>query len=58
LHDDEPSWHIYVDSIILDTSHGFVELFIAMMKPNKYALDPSFVSYIKLDLKDFVFIPL
>jgi hypothetical protein len=35
LHDDEPSWHIFVDSIVLDTSHGLVELFTAMTKLNK-----------------------
>ncbi len=29
LHDDEASWHNFVDSIILDTFHGLVELFIA-----------------------------
>jgi len=52
LQDDEPSWHIFVDSIIFDTSHGLVEFFIAMMELNKYVLDPSFVSYIKFNLKD------
>jgi hypothetical protein len=31
LHNDEPSWHISIDSIILDTFHGLIELFIAMM---------------------------
>jgi hypothetical protein len=56
--DDQPSWHIFVDSIVLDTSDGLVELLNAMMKLNKYVIDLSFISYIKLDLKDFVFIPL
>ncbi len=54
----KPSWHISIDSILLDTSHGLVELLTTMIQLNKYAFDPSFVSYIKLDLKDFVLIPL
>jgi hypothetical protein len=58
LHNDEPSWHIFVDSIVLDTSHGLVEFLTTMTKLNKYAFEPSLVSYIKLDLKDFVFFPL
>jgi hypothetical protein len=40
LHNDEPSLHIFHDSIILDTSHGFVELLVTMTKFNKYVLDP------------------
>jgi hypothetical protein len=54
LHDDEPSWHIFVDSIVLDTFHGLVELLTSMTKLNKYVFDPSLVSFIKLDLKDFL----
>jgi hypothetical protein len=54
LHDDEPSWHISIDSIFLDTSHGLVELLTAMMEFNKYVLEPSFFSYITLDLNDCV----
>ncbi len=58
LQDDEPFQHIFVDSIVLDTSHGFIELLITMMELNKYVIDPSFVSIIKLNLEDFVLIPL
>ncbi len=58
LHNDEPSWHISMDSIVFDTFHGLVELLIAMTKLNKYVVDPFFIFQIKLDLKDFVFIPL
>jgi hypothetical protein len=58
LHNDGPSWHIYIDSIILDTSHGLVELLIAMTKFNKYVLEPFFFSYVKLDLNDYVLITL
>jgi hypothetical protein len=43
MHNDEPAWHIYVDSIVLDTSHGCFELFITMTKLNKYVFDPSIV---------------
>jgi hypothetical protein len=35
VHNDKPSWHIYVDSIVLDTSHKFVKLFTTMMDLNK-----------------------
>ncbi len=35
VHDDEPSWHIYVDSLVLNISHGFVELLTTMMDFNK-----------------------
>jgi hypothetical protein len=35
VHNDEPSWHIYMDFIILDTSHEFVELLTTMMDLNK-----------------------
>jgi hypothetical protein len=58
MHDDEPSQHISVDSIILDTFHGLVELLITMTELNKYVFDLCFFFYIKLDLKDFFFIPL
>jgi hypothetical protein len=54
----KPSWHISIDSIVLDTSHGLVELLTTMIELNKYAFDPFLVFYIKLDLKDFVLIPL
>lgn len=57
LQDDEPSYHISIDSIILNTFHGLVEFFTATMELNKYVLDHSLVSYIKLNSKDFVFIP-
>jgi hypothetical protein len=30
LHNDEPSWHISIDSIIFDTFQGLAELLIAM----------------------------
>jgi len=30
LQNDEPSWHIFVDSVVLDISHGLVELLTAM----------------------------
>jgi hypothetical protein len=57
LHNDEPSWHIFIDSIVLDTSHGCVELLIAMTKLNKYVFDLSIVFLHQvLDSKDFVFI--
>jgi hypothetical protein len=42
LHDDEPSWHIFIDSIVLDTSHGLFELLIAMIELNKYVFEPFF----------------
>jgi hypothetical protein len=56
MHDDEPSRHIYGDSIVVDTSHKLVELLITMMRFNKFVFDLSFVSYIKLYSKDFLFI--
>jgi hypothetical protein len=56
MHDDEPSLHIYVDSIVLDTFHGLVELLTTMTEFNKYVTDPSIFSYIKLDLKEFILI--
>jgi hypothetical protein len=56
LHVDEPSWHISIDSIVLDTFHELVEFYTAMTKLNKYVLEPSFFSYIKLNLNDFVLI--
>ncbi len=31
VHNDEPSWHIFVDSILLDTSHSFVEFLTPMI---------------------------
>ncbi len=55
LHDDEPFWHIFVDSNVLDTFHGLVELLPAMTKFNKCILD-LFFPYIKLYLKNFVLI--
>jgi hypothetical protein len=59
LHNDEPFWHISIDSIVLDTSHGCGELFIAMTKLNKYVFDPSIVFLHQvLDSKDFVLIVL
>jgi hypothetical protein len=59
LHDDEPFWHISSDSIVLvNTSHGLVELFIAMTEVNKYVLEPFFFSYIKLNLNNFILITL
>ncbi len=56
LHDDEPSWHISVDSIVLDTFHGLIELLTAKIELNKYVLKPFIFSYIELDLNDFVLI--
>ncbi len=57
LHDDEPSWHIFIDSIVLDTSHdGLVELLTTMTKFNKYVLKLTLFWYIKLNLNDFVII--
>ncbi len=53
LHNDEPSWHISMDSIIFDTSHGPIELLPAMMELSKYVLDPYFVSHIKARFKGF-----
>jgi hypothetical protein len=44
-----------MDSIVLDTSHGLVELLIAMMELNKYVFDPSFISYIKVRFKRILF---
>jgi hypothetical protein len=35
LHNDEPSWHIFGDFIVLNTLYGFVELLIAMTNFNK-----------------------
>jgi len=55
LHNDEPSWYIFMDSIVLETSHGLVELLIAMMELNKYVFDPSFISYIKVRFKRIFF---
>jgi hypothetical protein len=42
MHNDEPSWHIFVDSIVLNTSHELVELLIATIEFNKYVLDLLF----------------
>jgi hypothetical protein len=36
LHNDDLSWHIFVDSILLDIFHGLVELFTTMIDLNKY----------------------
>jgi hypothetical protein len=55
LHNDEPSWHISIDSIILDTFHGLMGL-IAMTEFNKYVREPSFFPYVKLDLNDYALI--
>jgi hypothetical protein len=44
LHDDEPSWHIFVDSVFLNTFHGLVELLTVMMELIRYVFDPSFFS--------------
>jgi hypothetical protein len=46
-----------MDSIFLDTFHGLVELLTSMMEFNKYVLDPSFVSYIKVRFKGFCLSP-
>jgi hypothetical protein len=35
LHGDDPSWHIFVDSILFNTSKGLVEVLIAMIDLNK-----------------------
>ncbi len=56
LHNDEPSQYISIDCIVLDIFHGLVEPLIAMTKFNKYVFEPSFFSYMKLDLNDFFFI--
>ncbi len=42
LHTGEPFWHISIDSIVLDTSHGLIKLLIAMTKLNMYVLDLFF----------------
>lgn len=34
VHGDDVSWHIYVDSILMYTSHGMVEFLIAMIDLN------------------------
>ncbi len=34
-HGDDPSWDIFVDSILLNTYKGLVELFIAVIVLNK-----------------------
>jgi hypothetical protein len=44
-----------MDSIVLDTFHGLVELLIAMMEFNKYVFDRSFISYIKVRFKRILF---
>lgn len=36
VHNENVSWHISIDFILLDTSHGLVELLVAMTKLNKY----------------------
>jgi hypothetical protein len=35
LHSDDPSWHISIDYILLDTSKRLVELLIATIDLNK-----------------------
>ncbi len=35
LHSDDPSWNVFVDSILLNISKGLVELLIAMIDLNK-----------------------
>ncbi len=35
VHPHDLSWHIIVDSIMLDTTEGLVHLFIAMIDMNK-----------------------
>jgi hypothetical protein len=35
VYDDDVSWHISMDSILLDTSHGLVELLTIMTNLNK-----------------------
>jgi hypothetical protein len=35
LHNDDASWHICADLILLDTSHGLVELLIMLIDLNK-----------------------
>jgi len=37
-----PPGTFFVDSIILDISHGLIELFIPMIKLNKYVIEPFF----------------
>jgi hypothetical protein len=36
VHNENVSWHISVDFILLDTSHGLVELLVAMTELNKF----------------------
>jgi hypothetical protein len=35
VHNEDPSWHMSMDSIVLNTYHGLDKLFIAMMDLNK-----------------------
>jgi hypothetical protein len=35
LHNDDPSWHIFAYSILLNKSHGLVELFMVVIDLNK-----------------------
>jgi len=35
VHNEQPSWHIYMVSIVLNTSHRFFELLTTMMDLNK-----------------------
>jgi hypothetical protein len=35
VHNDKVSWHILVDSIMMDTSHGLLKLLIAMIDLSK-----------------------
>jgi hypothetical protein len=48
-------YHIFLLIQLSWHSHGLVKLLIAMMR-FKYVFEPSFFSYIKLDLNDFVLI--
>jgi hypothetical protein len=50
-----------MDSIVLDTSHGLVELLIAMMELNKYVLDLFLFPTSNLNLRilfSFLFVSL
>jgi hypothetical protein len=35
VHGDDASWHISMDSILMDTFHGLVELLTAMIDLNR-----------------------
>ncbi len=58
LHSDDPSWHIFADSILLNTFEGLVELLIAMTNLNKsysFLLIPENIMFFSLSpMSDFL----